>query len=95
MSGVVVGVESCTLLQRRCSKLARQCRHANRPCTCPPPPPPPPPPPHTHIPPPFMALQVVKVRAESMSAAAQMGKPHGMLSGERGRMCVCVGGGGG
>lgn len=25
--------------------------------------------------------QVVKVRAESMAAAAQQGKPHGMLSG--------------
>ena len=27
-------------------------------------------------------LQVVKVRAESMAAAAKLGKPHGMLSGE-------------
>lgn len=26
--------------------------------------------------------QVVKVRAESMAAAAKQGKPHGMLSGE-------------
>ncbi len=37
---------------------------------------------HSSPPPPFTSCkQVVKVRAESMAAAAQQGKPHGMLSG--------------
>ena len=42
----------------------------------------------------WVHTQVVKVRAESMLAAAQMGKPHGMLSGERASgqrdVCACV-----
>lgn len=37
---------------------------------------------HAHHPRLPCALQVVKVRAESMAAAAKQGKPHGMLSGE-------------
>lgn len=35
--------------------------------------------------------QVVKVRAESMSEAAQQGKPHGMLSGTAAWLAACLG----